>query len=423
MDQGRAKVLAAVDAQRSEQIGFLQELVRQPSTLGHEASAQELVTAKFRQLGLAVETFEPSLIEIAPLRGYSPVEWDYTGRYNVVGRRPSRGQTGRSLILNGHIDVVSPEPVHHWTRDPWGGAIEDGRLYGRGAADMKAGIAQMVYAVEAIRRAGVSLRGDVTLESVIEEECTGNGTLSCLARGIVADGAIITEPHALAAYLAQVGVLWLRIAVRGLGAHVLGAHRAVNAIEKAYVLIAALRELEAQFNREGHPAYAGVEHPINFNVGVIKGGDWPSTVPAECVLEARLAFFPGFKVEDVKARVTAHLREAAKADPWLAQHPPALTFYGFHAEGVILNRNDALIRQLAGAHEEVVGKELEYQVSTATTDIRHFNLYYGIPAICYGPAGDRIHGPDESVDLESLATATKVLALLVMDWCGVESQA
>lgn len=423
MDQGRAKVLAAVDAQRSEQIGFLQELVRQPSTLGHEASAQELVTAKFRQLGLAVETFEPSLIEIAPLRGYSPVEWDYTGRYNVVGRLASKTKTGRSLILNGHIDVVSPEPVHHWTRDPWGGAIEDGRLYGRGAADMKAGIAQMVYAVEAIRRAGVSLRGDVTLESVIEEECTGNGTLSCLARGIVADGAIITEPHALAAYLAQVGVLWLRIAVRGLGAHVLGAHRAVNAIEKAYVLIAALRELEAQFNREGHPAYAGVEHPINFNVGVIKGGDWPSTVPAECVLEARLAFFPGFKVEDVKARVTAHLREAAKADPWLAQHPPALTFYGFHAEGVVLNRNDTLIRQLAGAHEEVVGKELAYQVSTATTDIRHFNLYYGIPAICYGPAGDRIHGPDESVDLESLATATKVLALLVMDWCGVESQA
>jgi len=414
----QARVLEAVEGGREAMVEFLQALVRRPSPLGHEAEAQALVRAKLEALGLQVESFEPSVAELARLPGYSPVEWEYTGRPNVVGRLPSRTRRGRSLILNGHIDVVSAEPVHHWSRDPWGGQREDGRVYGRGTADMKGGLAQMILAVEALQAAGVALDGDLIVESVIEEECTGNGTLACLARGITADGAIVAEPHALAAEIAQLGVLWLRVTVRGRGAHVLGGHRAINAIEKAYVLIRALKALETEFNREGHPAYAGVDHPVNFNVGVIRGGDWPSSVPAECVFEARIGFFPGQSVEAVERRVTEHLLEAARTDAWLVENPPAFTSYGFRAEGLVLDRNTELIRILGGSHRAIVGRELEFRATKATTDIRHFNLLYGVPAICYGPAGGNMHAPDEWVDLESVVTAAKVLAAFIMEWCG-----
>lgn len=420
MDSVRRRVLQEVEEGWTRQVSFLQALVREPSVLGNEAGAQRLMQAAFRDMGLKVTSFEPDLGTISRLRGFSPPEWSYRGRPNIVGVWPAGGSGGRSLVLNGHVDVVSPEPVSQWRYDPWGAQIEGDRMYGRGTGDMKSGMSIMVWAVRALQAAGVRLNGDLILQSVIEEECTGNGTLACLARGFVGDGALVLEPHYDKALVTQIGVLWCRVKVRGMAGHVLGASRAINAIEKTYLLIQAMRGLEEQLNSDKHPAYQDHPWPINFNPGVIRSGDWPSTVPAECELEFRMAFYPGMSAEDAKVMVRDHLLEAAAADPWLRENPPEVTFFGFHAEGSsVVFEQSPVIQGLDAVHRELMGRGLKAEAQTATTDSRFFNLYYDIPATCYGARGALFHGVDEFVELSTMLDATRVVAAFILDWCGV----
>ena len=414
----RKRVLRAVDALWEEQVDFLCTLVRIPSVLLQEAPAQALMDRTFRAMGLETDVFEIDPGELGRLPGYSPVEWSFRGRPLVVGRLRAPNGGGRSLVLNGHVDVVSPEPVRLWSHDPWGAEIAEGRMYGRGVLDMKAGVSANVFAVRAIQRAGVALGGDILLHSVIEEECTGNGTLACLARGYVGDGAVIPEPGDEACLGAELGVLWLRTVVTGSAGHVLGAQAHVNAIEKCFEVIRALRDLEAAWNAEPRPPYRSVDHPINFNPGVIRGGDWPSTVPAECEFTTRISFYPGITVEEAKALVLEHLRKSLASDPWLREHPPAFTWFGHHDEGYVAPSDDAAIAAVQAAHRQVAGEEARRVFGTAVTDARFWQLYHDRPATCYGPRGANPHGTDEWVDLESLRTVTKVLALTAVQWCG-----
>jgi acetylornithine deacetylase len=413
------RVGAAVDANWEREIEFLRGLVTRRSTLGDEALVQRFVAAELGALGLTVDTWEIDAASLAKLPGYGPVEWSFAGRPNV-GARWSGSGGGRSLVLQGHIDVVPATPEHHWTRDPWGAEVAEGRMWGRGAADMKAGVAAMVYAVRALRDAGVRLRGDVSLVTVIEEECTGNGALSALARGYTGDAAIIPEPFGDQALEAQVGVLWARITVRGRGGHAERASEVQNAIAKAARVIDAVSELEAAANHaERHPAFEGEVHPLNYNVGLVRGGDWPSTVPEECVLEVRLGTYPGEHLPDVQARFRGELTERVRDDSWLAEHPPEVTFYAFQADGFAIARDAPIMQALAGVHRDLTGGELGYLAFTGTTDARFFNLFYDTPATCYGPLGGNLHAPDEWVDLESVRRVTKVLAATAMEWCGV----
>jgi acetylornithine deacetylase len=414
----RERALTAVDALWEGQVDFLRVLVRIPSVLHCEAPAQALMDRTFRAMGLETDRFEIDPGTLCRLPGYSPVEWGYRGRPVVVGRLPSPVQGGRCLVLNGHVDVVSPEPVRLWSRDPWGAEVTGGRMYGRGVLDMKAGVSANVFAVRALQRAGVVLEGDLLLHSVIEEECTGNGTLACLARGYVGDGAVIPEPEDEACLAGELGVLWLRTVVTGSAGHVLGAQAHVNAIEKCFDVIRALRVLEAAWNADPHPAFRAVEHPINFNPGVIRGGDWPSTVPAECEFTTRLSFYPGIRPEEAKALVLDHLRRTLASDPWLRAHPPAFTWFGHHDEGYLSAPSDPVIAAVQAAHREVSGHEAGRRHGTAVTDARFWQLYHDKPATCYGPRGENMHGTDEWVDLDSLRTVTKALVLTVIDWCG-----
>ena len=293
-------------------------------------------------------------------------------------------------------------------------------MYGRGACDMKSGVAAMVWALRGIQAAGVRLKGDVILQSVIEEECTGNGTLACLARGFVGDGCLIPEPHYAQALIAQVGVLWCRVKVRGVAGHVKGANQAINAIEKTYLLIRAMRDLEDRLNREKHRAFAAHPWPINFNPGVIRGGDWPSTVPAECELEFRMGFYPETGIDTAKAMVREHLLGAARRDPWLRDNPPDITFYGFHAEGSCVDfAGSPVIQTLDAVHRELMGCGLTPEAGSATTDTRFFHLYYGIPAVCFGPRGAGAHGVDEYVELHTVREVTRIIAAFILDWCGI----
>ena len=313
---------------------------------------------------------------------------------------------GRSLTFNGHIDVVPATPEHRWSFDPWGGEIDDGRMYGRGAADMKAGVVAMLGAVRALRLAGVELRGDVCLETVIEEECTGNGAAACRARGPRTDAALIPEPFGHAALEAQVGVLWARVTVLGKAAHAERADQAVNAALAALPVIEAIRALEAEVNAEPRsPWFAAHPHPLNYNLGVLRAGDWASSVPEECVLEVRLAAHPGADLEAVKARFEAAVDASVE-------------WRGFHAHGFGLPRSEPLFEVLGRAHAEVHGSEMEYLAFTGTTDARAFVVHDETPATCYGPLGGNLHAPDEWVDLESVRATTLVLALAAVEWCG-----
>jgi acetylornithine deacetylase len=413
----------AVDANWERQVEFLRGLVSRRSTLGEEAAVQRFIADELAELGLEPDVWDVDAGAIARLPGYGPVEWSFDGRPNVAARMPAAAGGGRSLVFQGHIDVVPATPEHRWTRDPWGGEVADGRMWGRGAADMKAGVAAMIFAARALRDAGVELRGDLSLVTVIEEECTGNGALSALDRGYVADAAVIPEPFGHAALEAQVGVLWARVTVRGQGAHAERATEVQNAVVKAARVIQAVGEVEAAANRDElrHPQFASTPHPLNYNVGIARGGDWASSVPEECVLEVRIAAYPGEHLPDVQERFRRELVAAVSDDPWLAEHPPEVTFYAFRADGFVIARDAPIMRTLAAAHADVVGGELEFLTFTATTDARLFNLYYGTPATCYGPLGGNLHAPDEWVDLESVRNVTKVLAETAIEWCGVKN--
>jgi acetylornithine deacetylase len=414
------RVLTEIDARFGDTIDFLRSLARQPSTLGNEEGAQELVFARMKQIGLTAEKWDLDLDTLRRHPSFGPLDLSYVNRPNVTASWPAAAPGGRSVIFNGHIDVVSPEPLSNWSYGPWDATVAGDWIYGRGAGDMKAGVAAMLLAVEAVRGAGCRLRGEVIVESVIEEECTGNGTLACALRGLRADAAITPEPHTLRASLATVGVIWFRVRTRGMASHVLAADSAVNAIEKMFTVITSLRELEATLNAEArHPHYRDVPHPINLNIGIIKSGDWPSTVPSECTLECRLSCLPGVSVDQTQARVRDAVTAGVAQDPWLCENPPEVEFFGFRAEPSVVDPTSPSMQMLVDCHMTIVGAPLVFYPGTATTDQRFFINNLGMPATSYGPAAEKIHAGNERVAISSIKQTAQVLALYLLGWCGI----
>lgn len=427
MDDRRAAILATVDDRFDEQTDFLAELTRQPSTRGNERGAQELVAEALRARGYPVDVWRISVEDIAGLPGFSPVHADYTDAIDVVATSRSRQRSGRSLILNGHIDVVPEGPHDMWASPPYEPRCEDGWMYGRGVGDMKAGLVANIFALDALRELGWQPAADVFVQSVVEEECTGNGALATQQRGYLADAALIPEPFDEQLVAAQVGVVWFQIRIKGVPVHVFQAGAGVNAIEASTPLVAALHELEADWNRpeRRNPHFAEVDHPLNLNVGMIRGGDWASSVPSWCDLDVRMAVFPGQDLDEATREIEACVRDAADSIPYLRDHPPEIVYNGFLAEGYALADDTgpdaaAATQALRDAHRRVTGDELIEGSVTATTDARFFGLYDGVPALVYGPRAERIHGLDERVELDSVRRVTGAIALFVAEWCGLE---
>ncbi len=419
----RDRLFAEIARREGELIDLIQQIVRSRSVLGNEAEAQQIIAGYIREGGVEPDVWDLD-DTVLSLPGAGDSRVPFAGRPNVVAVYPGAGG-GRSLILNGHIDVVSSEPDANWTRDPWAATIEGRRMYGRGAYDMKAGTALNVFLARLIRDLGIELAGDLIVESVIEEECTGNGALAaCFRDGAEstryrADAAIISEPTDGRYIAAHVGVIWFRVSVLGESAHAAVAWKGVNAIYRMMPIIEELRALDAELNEESHPAYAGIEHPINLNVGVIRGGDWPSSVAGECTIECRLSMYPGVTVEATRARVVEAIDRAVERDGWLSQHPPTVEWYGFQSPGSAIAPEEAILQTLARHHLELRGAALEPINMTGTTDMRYFNVYSGIPAFCYGPSGFGAHAADEWLDLDSLVPTARVIAATILDWCGV----
>ncbi|MBT8410481.1 MAG: ArgE/DapE family deacylase [Octadecabacter sp.] len=426
-DELHTRICDAVDQEFDRQIAFLSLLTSHPSTRGNEQSAQSFLTDELAARGYEIDRWQIDIAEIQHLPGFSPVLGPYEDAINVVGTHRPRTQQGRSLILNGHIDVVPAGPLDMWDSPPFEPRVADGWLYGRGGGDMKAGLTSNLFALDALATCGLAPTGTIYFQSVVEEECTGNGALACLARGYTADAALIPEPFSENLVTAQLGVIWFQVHLRGLPTHVAYAGSGANAIEAAFPLIHALHEMEHRWNAsENRPdEYAHVDHALNLNIGKIEGGDWTSSVPAWSVFDVRRAIFPGQSIDAAKAEIEQVIMDAARENAFLRNSLPEVVYHGFHAEGYALSRDSSVnatsaIAALDKAHQSVSGEALQREAITATTDARFFGLYADTPALVYGPRAEAIHGFNERVDLESMRRITKATALFIADWCGTE---
>jgi acetylornithine deacetylase len=277
----------------------------------------------------------------------------------------------------------------------------------------------MVFALDALRRLGYVPASTVHVETVSEEECTGNGALSTLVRGYRADAALIPESMGHRIIRAELGSVWFRLRILGQPGHVLAsAAPGAHAILAATDYIAALQQLTAEINVEArhHPYFGAIENPVKFNPGKIRGGDWLGSVPSWCELECRLSVLPGHALPEVRARVAATVEACAAR---LGTAAPALSWIGFQADGHVFGPGTEAEAVLARVHSAVVGGPLEGVSLTATSDTRFYDLYYGIPALCYGGHARGMHSPTEAVDLASLQQTTEVIARFVAEWCGL----
>jgi len=395
----------------------LERLVAAPSTVGLEQEAQDVVEQELKRLGLEVERLPiPETIEDDPLAGVAQIS--YEGRADVVGRLGSN--EGPSLLVNGHIDVVPAGKPDLWTSPPFEPRLDGDRLYGRGAGDMKGGFAMATLAIDALLAVEPeAIAGSLTFLSVIEEECTGNGTLAAARAGVLADAVILPEPTGLGMLLAGVGILWLDVVLDGKSAHAESADRAVNPIDLALTVVDALRRSEREMNLEIEPSMRGVEHPYNINIGMLEAGDWRSSVPANATLGLRIGHPTSWSTADAIARVGAAIHEID--DPWLRAHPPTLRPSGFRAKGYAMPGGDPLARRLADAHRGAHGEAVAEVAMASTTDARLYINDFDVPALCYGPVAHDIHGIDESVELSSIVAGARTLARFIADWYTEDS--
>jgi acetylornithine deacetylase len=401
----------AIEAGAGDAFAFLADLVRARSTVGDEAAAQELVAGRLAGLGFEVRRV-PVPAETADHPAGGVAQCPYGGRDDVLGRINPGGSP--SLLLNGHIDVV-PAEAAVWSTDPFTPVTADGWLRGRGAGDMKGGFAMGALALAALRQVMPgAVTGELAFLSVIEEECTGNGTLAACEAGVLADAVMVLEPTGLELLLGGVGVLWLEIEAEGVPAHAEAADRAVNPVRCAPALLQAVADLGEEIAAEADdPAFAEVASPYNANVGAVSAGDWASSVPARLRLQVRVGFPRAWTADQAFRRAEAAVRRAAAADPWLAQHPPVVRPSGLRAEGYLLGGDHPLVAAVADAHASAHGARPGRRVLGSTTDARYYLNQFGVPALAYGPRARDIHAADEAVELASIVRGAKTLARFI----------
>src|SRR3984957_7978127 len=373
---------------------FLERLVAAPSTVGQEAPAQEIVAAELTRLGFSVSPV-PVPPDVAARAPGGVAQLAYDGRADVLGRM--NPGAGPALLINGHIDVV-PAQAEMWSRHPFAPAVAGGWMTGWGAGDMKGGFAMALLAVGALRAAMPgAVTGELTFLSVIEEECTGNGTLAACRAGVLGDAVVVLEPTGLDLLLGGVGVLWVEIGIDGIPAHAEAADRAVNPVQCMPVILRALADLETEMGASrDDPAFSEVASPYNVNPGTVAAGDWPSSVPGRAWLGVRVGYPRAWTPQQALERVQAAGRVAAQPHPRLAEHPPTVRPTGYRAEGYLLAPEHPLATALSNAHCWAHSSQPRRLVMGSTTDARHYLNQFDRPALAYGPRARNLHPAHEA---------------------------
>lgn len=404
-------------------IEMLQELVQEASTQGNEAKAQEIVANVLKTMGLTVDVWEPDGEELTKHPYFASSRTTFSGSPNVVGVKRGTGN-GRSLIFNGHIDVVPEGDIDQWEDPPYSAKVMDGKMYGRGVTDMKGGNVAMLLAIQAIQELGISLKGDVLFQSVIEEESGGSGSLATVLRGYKADAAIIPEPTNMKIFPKQQGSMWFRIHIKGRSAHGGTRYQGVNAIEKSLLVLEHIRDLEQRRNeRIDDPLYDSIPIPIPINLGKISGGTWPSSVPDLVQLEGRMGVSPEETMEDAKAEMEEWIKKLEERDAWFQKYPPKLEWFGARWLPGSIDTEHELMNTLVTNFRDVLHKEPVVEASPWGTDGGLLTAVGETPTIVFGPGvTEMAHFPNEYIDLDRLFEVAEIFAHTLLDWCGVNEQ-
>ena len=428
-------VLASVDEASDDIVAWLQEF------LAFKTESQNPEAAHFLDEADRCRDF---LDDFISADGFETQRWDAEAvtfdRHPVLAGRLVGSGEGRSIALNGHFDVVPAGDPEAWDYDAWGADIADGKLYGRGAVDMKGGIAAMLWAARCVRRAGVELTGDVWAHLVSDEEVVGFGTQECVARLPRVDAAIDPEPSDMAVTPATGGLEHMRIEIWGESAHAGVRYQSifpsgdpaggVNAIEKMVKVMLALQEFERErANRTSHPLM-----PAGFNTmlpGIIMGGPGggrdgqlnmvsnPGTTPDYCSLEYNIWYYPGEDLKDVKAEIEGQITAVANTDAWLREHPPIVTWdlRGISFPAAATDAHHDAVQSMKRAMA-AVGLPERVEGATYVTDLSWYEAA-GIPGFVFAPGSiDQAHSPNEYVEVDKLVQATKAIALMLVDWSG-----
>ena len=421
MEKNSPKISDAVEAARGELISFLQKMVQTSSLPNHEHEVQNLVVQKLRSMGLEVEFVPSNFDDLKDHPAFGDDGFSPTDRVNVVGRwAGTQAGDGKSLILNGHVDVVPPGDLSLWADSPWSGVVRDGKLYGRGSCDMKAGLCAGIFAVDVLQRLGYQPARDILIESVIGEESGGIGTLTTIVKGYTADAVILLEPTRLELSPVQSGALTFRLTVFGRSIHAAMKAYGVSAIEKFALLLNAINKLDVERHQNfKHPLFDDPNNVAPISIGTVRGGEWHSTVPEEVVAEGRMGVFPGESNESARQALEDVIQLTAASDPWLRQNPPRVDWFEGQFESGETPLDHPLIQNLKEAHQHVTGSAPTMRAVTYGSDMRLFTNHARVAATHYGP-GDvgMAHAANEFVPLDEVVTVTKVIANLITQWCG-----
>jgi acetylornithine deacetylase len=400
----------AIDTERIE--GDLRHLVRIPSITGSEDAIQAEIERLFAEIGLATERIETDPVAFAADPDWPGAEMPRSSLPVVVGRLGRPG--GRRILLIGHVDVVPPGDLTTWTTDPWAADVRAGRLYGRGACDMKGGVVAIIAALRAVAASGVADRfdGEVLAVSVPSEEDGGQGMLAAIREGIVGDAAVITEPTGLDVVIAHAGALTFRLTVPGRAAHASVRREGVSALDNLYTLLRALEADETARNAaETDPLMTVLGLPYPTIVGKVEGGEWASTVLDRVVVEGRYGVKLGQTWRDAEADLRACISAACAGDPFLREHPVGLELTGGKFSSARVPVDHPLPVSLAAAAEATLGRRPALLGEPYGADMRLLVNEGRTPTVIFGPGDVKVaHSADEFVSLAEVADCARVLA-------------
>lgn len=428
LSEKEKRVLSLIDENQDEITETLQKLIRFKTITPAENEKtdsedynqlQDFIYGTLEGMGFELDIWEVDAAKLGdlPVAGVAP-DRDLSNMPVVAGKLKGR-EKGRSLILNGHYDVVPPGLLENWSHGPFAGEVDGNKIFGRGACDMKGGIAAMLEALKSIQRAGIRLNGDLIVETVPEEEMTNMGTLSCCVKGYKADAAIIPEPTNLNVLVAVRGNLSGEITVFGRAGHadLIQPHwregGAVNAISKAVKIIQALEELTNDWRNRPDKRHRYLD-PDTIVPTLIKGGNWLITYPEKVQIAFTSNYIPG-TVKNIKREIEEKIKSVADADPWMKQHPPQLeTDWVYGAE---IDEHEPIVQTGIEAAKEL-GFEPKLVGWGTLSDANHLINYMKIPTISIGPDDHTAHSADEFVSIDQLVATTKILSLAILRWCG-----
>jgi len=409
----RASTSAGVDAAWATEV--LAELIRIRSITGTEDGVQDAVAARLAEIGVRPERIETDPAVAAADPDWPGAEMPRTTLPAVLGRIGRAG--GRRLLLVGHIDVVPPGDPATWTVDPWGAEIRDGTMYGRGACDMKGGVASILAAMRALVEAGAAdrLDGEVLAAFVPSEEDGGQGMLAAIRAGVTGDAAVITEPTSLDVVIAHAGAITFRLVVPGRAAHASMRREGVSALDNLFTLVRALETDERARNEaETDPLMTAIGLPYATIVGKVAGGEWASTVLDRVVAEGRYGVRLGQSWREAEADLRACIEAACAADPFLRDHPATLEITGGRFSSAQVAADHPLPVALAAAAEHVLGRRPASIGKPYGADMRLLVNEGATPTVIFGPGDVAFaHSADEHVPLAEVVDCARVLVAWV----------